>query len=163
MPQLDPEVFSPQIVWLAITFVVLYVLMTRIALPRVGEMLEARQDKITHDLDAAATYKAEAEQVLADYEATMAKARSEAQSMLARAADERAREAARRQAELDARLDEELREAEARIAKAKEDAMAGLERVAGEIARDVAQRLAGLEVDARAAKAAVTAARKAGR
>ncbi len=75
MPQLDPDVFLPQLVWLTITFVVLYVLMVRTALPRIAEVLEARREHITHDLDAAAALKAEADRALAEYEASIAAAR----------------------------------------------------------------------------------------
>ncbi len=99
MPQLDPLVFVPQLVWLAISFVILYLLLARLALPRIGDAIEARQDRIAHDLDTAATLKSEAEAVLRAYERTMAEARSEAQSEIARAAEQRAQESAARQAE----------------------------------------------------------------
>ena len=104
MPQLDPSFFAPQLIWLAISFVILYVLMARVALPRIGDVLEARQDRIAHDLDAAATLKSEAETVLADYEQSLAKSHAEAQSLLANAAEERTRIAAERQAEMDAKI-----------------------------------------------------------
>lgn len=160
MPQLDPQVFSPQLVWLAITFVVLYLLMARVALPRIGEVLEARQDKIAHDLDAAATLKTEAEAVLEEYEEAMAGARSDAQGLLAQAAEERAAEAAGRQAEFDAKIAGQLHDAEVRIAEARKAAIAHVGEVAGEVVRAATAKLIGVEPDDEAIKAALAAARQ---
>ena len=58
MPQFDPTSFPPQVVWLAIAFVVLYLLMSKLALPRVAEVLQMRADRIQSDLDKAASLKA---------------------------------------------------------------------------------------------------------
>jgi len=68
MPQLDITTFAPQIFWLAVSFVVLYVLMSRLALPRIGAILAARSGQIEGDLDAARRLKAEAEAAVAAYE-----------------------------------------------------------------------------------------------
>lgn len=157
MPQLDSAFFAPQLIWLAITFVILYVLMARVALPRISAVLEARQDRIAHDLDDAASLKAEAEATLAAYEAAMAKAHSEAQTMLAQAADERIGEAAARQAELDDRLASQLADAEARIDEAREAAMASVAEVAGDVARSATAKLIGVEPDDAAVTAALAA------
>ena len=157
MPQLDSSFFAPQLIWLAITFVILYLLMARVALPRISEVLEARQDRIAHDLDAAASLKAEAEAALAAYEASMAKAHSEAQALLAQAAEERAGEDAARQAELDARLAGQLADAEARINQAREAAMAAVGEVAGDVARSATAKLIGVEPDDAAVAAALVA------
>ncbi len=162
MPQLDPAGFTPQLIWLAITFVILYVLMARVALPRVGEVIEARQDKIAHDLEGAASYKTDAEAVLAEYEAAMAKARSGAQTLLAQAAEQRAQAAAERQARLDERLAERLSEAEARIARSKQAALEAVETAAGDIARAAAEKLIGGTIDDGAVNAALAAADEGG-
>ncbi len=143
MPQLDPGGFSPQLVWLAISFVILYLVMARIALPRIGDVLEARQDRIAHDLDAAGSLTAEAESVLAAYEASMARTRSEAHDVLAKASERRARAAAARRAKLDKRIAERLRAAEERIAAAKKDALDNIADVAGEIAEAATEKLIG--------------------
>ena len=155
MPQLDPGVFMPQLIWLAITFVILYVVMARVALPRIGQVLEARQDRIAHDLEGAASFKTDAEAVLAEYETAMANARSRAQTVLAEAAEQRAGEATGRQAQLDERLAGRLKEAEARIAKAKQAALKNLETVAGDIARAATEKLIGEAVDDAAVSAAL--------
>lgn len=162
MPQFDPEVFSPQLIWLAITFVILYVLMARIALPHVGEVIEARQNRIEHDLESAASFKANAEAVLAEYEKAMADARAKAQALLAENAERCAAEAAERQGQLEVRLAERLREAEAGIARSRQAALESIAAVAGDIARAVTEKLIGETVDDKAVKAAVKFAAKRG-
>ncbi len=159
MPQLDPDVFLPQLVWLTITFVVLYLLMVRTALPRIAEVLEARRERITHDLDAAASLKAEADRALAEYEASIAEARASAQGMLAQAAEEHARRASEQQAALDERLAARLREAEARLAEAKTAALGHIEEVAADVARTATARLIGVEPGDEAVAAALAAAK----
>ena len=67
-PPLDPATFVPQLVWLAIAFGLLYLLLSRVALPRVGEVIEERADRIRRDLDQAEKLKAETEGALAAYE-----------------------------------------------------------------------------------------------
>ena len=159
MPQLDPTTFAPQLIWLAITFVILYVLMARIALPRIGEVLEARQDRIAHDLDAAATLKAEAEKALAEYEQSLAKSHSEAQSLLSQAAEERTRKATERQAKLDAKIAGQLRDSESRIADARQAAMDNVTEVAKDVARSATGKLIGVEPSDAAVDAALAAAK----
>ena len=82
MPQLDLATFTPQLVWLGITFILLYLVMWRVALPRIGEVLEERQNRIQHDLDEAGRLKGEAEQALADFETSLSEARSKAHTQL---------------------------------------------------------------------------------
>ena len=72
MPQLEVSTFLPQLVWLAITFCLLYLLMARIGLPRVGGVIEARRRRIDDDLARAAQLKSEAEAVMAAYQQTLA-------------------------------------------------------------------------------------------
>ncbi len=159
MPQLDATTFVGQIVWLVITFVGLYFLMTRVALPRISEVLEARQQRIAHDLDAAATLKDEAEAVLAEYEKAMAKARADAQEALAAAAEERAREAEARHAELAATIVKQIAGAEERIAAARDEALAGVEAIAADIAHSATEKLVGDDVDEATLRSAVAAAK----
>ena len=78
MPQLDPENFAPQIVWLVITFAILYVLLSRIGLPRVMDILDARHKRLDADLGEAERLKRETEQAIATYEAALTAARASA-------------------------------------------------------------------------------------
>ncbi|AWK86762.1 ATPase [Azospirillum thermophilum] len=157
LPQLNPATFPTQIFWLALTFIVLYYLMAKKALPRVAEVLDARQERISRDLSKAASLKEEAEAVLAQVEKSLANARSEAQTLIGQAAADIEANNQARQAALNADIAERLKTAEANIAAAKEQALANVRAAAADIARDVAGRLAGVEVDAAQAEAAVAA------
>ena len=155
MPQLDAATFPSQIFWLVIAFVTLYYLMRRKALPRVAEILEARQERIAADLDRAARLREEAEQAKQQQEEVVARAHARALEQQ-RAVQERvSAETARRQADLDADLGRQLGEAEARIGTAREQALAELQNVAAEVAQAAVLRLAGLKVSEAEARAAL--------
>jgi F-type H+-transporting ATPase subunit b len=155
VPQLDVSSFSSQIFWLIICFATLYYLLSRKALPRVSEVLEARQDRIAADLDQAQRLRREAEAALTTYEKAMAKAQDEAHALLAEVQNRLQAEAAERQAELDRRLAKQMADAEAEIVAAKERALGEIEDAAAGAARAAAERLAGVEVSAKAAQTAL--------
>lgn len=155
MPQFDPTTFPTQLFWLALTFVVLYVLMVRVSLPRVTEVLDARSARIDHDLETAEKLKAEAEQVLAAYEKAMADARAQAQGLLRAASAEMAAEAQARQAELAKAMAGRTKQAETRIDAAREKALGDIRQVASTAAQAATERLIGVSVDAAQAAAAV--------
>jgi F-type H+-transporting ATPase subunit b len=160
VPQLAVDTFPSQIFWLIICFVTLYYLLSRRALPRVSEILEARQDRIAADLDQAQRLRREAEAALATYEQGMAKAQDEAHRLLADAQSQLQKEATERQAELDQQLAKQLAEAEQRIAAARDRALAELEDAAIGAAQAAAERLAGVQVSAKAAQRALRAVRE---
>jgi F-type H+-transporting ATPase subunit b len=155
LPQLDVSTFASQIFWLIICFGTLYYLLSRKALPRVAEILEARQDRIAADLDEAQRLRVEAEAALAEYEEARAKAQAEAQALLGESQARLQAETARRQAELDARLAEQVATAEAQIAEAKQAALKEIRTSAVGIAQAAVQQLAGLKVTKKAAEAAL--------
>ncbi len=158
MPQLDPSSYASQLIWLAITFVIFYLVMLRVALPRVSEVLEKRQNRISYDLEKATSLKAEAESVLAEYEASMASAHAQSQTLLAEAAQARTVEATRRQEELGAKIATQLGEAELRIDEARRAAMANIGDIAGDVAHSATAKLIGVEADDAAVRAALDAA-----
>src|ERR671921_429829 len=97
MPQLNVETFPSQLFWLAITFIVLYILMSWIGLPRLTAAIEARQRRREDDLARAAQLKTEAEAANAAFQRTMAEARAQAQAVLKETSDRLASESAERQ------------------------------------------------------------------
>lgn len=157
LPQLNPANFPTQIFWLALTFIALYYLMAKKALPRVAEVLEERQDRISRDLSKAASLKEEAEAALVIVEKALADARGDAQGVIAQTVTEIEAANQARQAALNADITERLRTAEANIQASKEQAVANVRSAAADIARDVAAKIGGVEADAAAADAAVGA------
>ncbi|TVR97744.1 MAG: F0F1 ATP synthase subunit B' [Rhodospirillales bacterium] len=158
MPQFDPAVWSPQLVWLAITFVVMYLLMSRVALPRIGHILEERETRIARNLEKAESLKKQADEAVAAYEQRMADARARAQEALRQARDDAAEDAARRHAELSERLSERISAGEARIAEAEREAIASIRDIAIDVAAGAAQKLLGGRVDRKGVTAATDAA-----
>jgi F-type H+-transporting ATPase subunit b len=157
LPQLDPTFFSPQLIWLGISFIALYYLMSKVALPKVAEVLEERQERITNDLDKAGELRKESAGVMAGFEKALADARAHAQSVMAATAADLSSASAGRQAQFNSDLTSKTRAAEDRINQAKETALASVRSVAVEIAQQTAEKLAGIKVDAAAADAAVGA------
>jgi F-type H+-transporting ATPase subunit b len=143
MPQLDYHTFVPQLVWLAISFVVLYLLMSLVALPKVRGAIEGRRRHIDSDLGRATELKAEAEAALAAYQKALADARAAAQETLRQTGARLAAEAAERQREVSATLAAQIAAAEARIAAGKEEALTEIRGVATEVGSAVVEKLTG--------------------
>lgn len=155
LPQLNPASYASQIFWVVVTFGLLLWLMSKVALPRVAEVLEARQEKISNDLEKATALKAEAEGVMQAYEKAVAEARANAQKEVAASVAAADAEAARRNTELAGVLAGRTRDAEARIHAAKQEALGNLRSVAAETAMAAAAKLAGVLVSEDIAAAAV--------
>ncbi len=147
MPQLDFSTFAPQLVWLVIVFTVLYFLMAKVALPRVGGIIAARRQKIDGDLEKAGILKTEAESVLAAYERALAEARQAAQAVLKETTEKLGSAAAERQKVVGDKLAADTAVAEKRIADAKNAALADLKSVAADVARAAVGKLAGVGID----------------
>lgn len=154
MPQLDPAGFLPQLFWLVVTFLVLYVLMKRLAVPQVGRAIEARQQQLDGDLGRAGELKAQAEAVLAAYEKTLSAARAEAQATLRATSERMAAHAAERQGQLAATLAQQVAAAEQRIAAGKEQALVEIRGIAVDVGRTVVEKLTGSAPDAARLEAA---------
>ncbi|MDS4011218.1 MAG: F0F1 ATP synthase subunit B', partial [Defluviicoccus sp.] len=135
--------WSPQIIWLIVSFVALYYIMSRFVLPRLNEILEEREFRISDSLRRAENLKQEAEQAVAAYEQTMADARAKAQAQIQASHERAERLAAERQAELGDRLVDEIAAAEARIAAARTEAVAGIRDMAADVAGLAVEKLVG--------------------
>ncbi len=155
LPQLDALTYPSQIFWLIVSFAVLYYLLSRRALPRVSEILEARQERIAADLDRAATLRAEAEEALRQHQTVLAEAHAKAAAAIKETQDRLVAEATQRQAAVDAELAKKLADAETSIKSAKESALAQVQDVATEVAQAAVERLAGLDVSRADVEAAV--------
>lgn len=157
MPQFDVSTYPSQIFWLFVTFTLLYFLMSRVALPRIGEVLERRQKTIEDNLAKARLLKEDSDAAIATYEAALAEARSTAQEVIRTAVGRITAEQADKTAALAEKLAAEGGAAEDRIAKAKDQALSQVDALAAEIARDATDRLIGIKVQTKTAEKAVEA------
>ena len=148
LPQLDIQTYPSQIFWLVVTFIVLYVLVSKVAVPRISEVLGEREERIADDLDKAETLKKEAEQVRAEYENALTEARDKAHSATREAQEAAAKSGALAETEAQAKVVAMLKTAEARIAVARTDALGNVRSVARDVAGDAVSKLIGVEVDA---------------
>ncbi|MDX1580157.1 MAG: ATP F0F1 synthase subunit B [Alphaproteobacteria bacterium] len=143
MPQLDPEFFGPQLIWLAITFGLLYLLVSKICLPPIVGTMQSREDRIAGDLDRAEDLKQEAEEALATYEQALAEARAKAHQIALETREQVQADIDKAQAEADAKLAEQTAEAEKRIRAAREEALAQVPEIASEAASAIVGKLMG--------------------
>jgi F-type H+-transporting ATPase subunit b len=154
-PPFQKETFPSQLFWLTITFIALYVVLARIALPQIGAIFRARRERIGGDLAEAQKLKSESDAALAAYEKALAEARGRAQSIADETSHRLNAEAEERRKALEAELNAKLAEAERAIAATKSAAMANVHAIAAEAAAAIVERLIGTAPAESAVKAAV--------
>jgi F-type H+-transporting ATPase subunit b len=159
-PPFDPSHFASQILWLAIIFGLFYLFLKRVALPRVGSIIEVRHERIAHDLDQAAKMKAEADAAVAAYEQELAEARGKANAIGQQARDAAKAEAETRRKKVEGELEKKLADAEAHIAGIKSSALAEVNNIATDTASAIVERLIGRKVDSATVAAAVKSVRE---
>lgn len=155
LPQLDTSTFAPQLVWLVISFAVLYYLMSKVALPRIGEVLEDRQARIDDNLKKAEALKADAEAAAAAYEKSLSEARSKAHDTIKQVRDKAAAEAQEKQDKLADKLAADVQGAEVKIVEAKNKALGDIQGLAVEVAENATEKLLGQGLDAKVITKAV--------
>ena len=160
MPQLNPLDWGPQLVWLLLTFGVLYLLMVYVALPRIGSVIEARAARIAADLATAEKLRRETEEAIAAYEQALAEAKQKAHAIVEEGRLKLKEETAAERARLEKDLAKKSAEAEARIDKAKASAMKDVSAVATDVATDIVRRLIGVAPAKAEVEKAVGTARK---
>ena len=159
-PPFNPQTFASQLVWLALAFVVLYVVMSRLALPRIAAIFEARQAKIAADLAEASRLKGEAEAAGAAYEKALADARARAHALASEAHDKIVGEADKSRKAVENRLATRLAEADTVISAARSAAMTHVREIAVDAAAAIVRRLTGVAASDQTVAAAVDTALK---
>ncbi len=159
MPQFDfAHVFWPQVVWLAVFFSILYFGIVRLTLPKLGRVMSAREDKITGDIGAAESAKAEADRLLAAHEAGVIASQDAARVTLNAARDSANATIEAKLALSKAALDARSDEAQAALDAARRDAVGKIEALAADAAADIVEKLTGHRPDGEAASVAARAA-----
>ncbi|MDF1606629.1 F0F1 ATP synthase subunit B [Hoeflea sp. YIM 152468] len=157
-PPFDSSTFASQLLWLAITFGLFYLFMSKVIVPRIGSILEHRRDRIAQDLDEANRLKEEGDAAIAAYEQELADARKKA-SVIAETAREKAKAAAEAErVSTEAELGAKMAEAEKSISAIKAKALADVDTIAEDAASDVVQHLLGGTVTKAEIAAAIRAA-----
>ena len=155
-PPFDSHTFASQLVWLAITFVLLYLLMAKIALPRVGGIIAERQKRIDDDLVQANSFKTQSDAALAAYEKALADARNRAQSIANDMREKQTAEAESVRKKIEDQFNVKLADAEKAIAATKQAAMANVRGIATDAAKAIVERLTGKAPADTAFDAAIT-------
>jgi F-type H+-transporting ATPase subunit b len=159
-PPFNSATFASQLVWLVITFTILLVLMSKVALPRVASIIESRQKRIADDLAEAEKLKAQSNAAIAAYEKALADARARAQTIATETRDKQAAETETARKKLEAQLNARLADAERQIAATKQAAMANVRTIAIDATKAIVERLSGAAPADAAVESAVADALK---
>ena len=142
-PPFDPSTFSEQLFWLVITFTALYFILSKIAIPRIGEVLEERHDRIQRDLDKAAELREETEKAIATYEEALADARKKAHAIVDQTKAKLNTEINAERAEIEEQIAKKTEQAEVSIKEAKEAAFAKVNEIAADTTGVIVEKLLG--------------------
>ncbi len=154
-PPFDPTYFPTQIFWLIITFGLLYIILSRVFLPRIGETLEERSSRIADDLDSASRMQRDAEQAVADYGRALADARAKAHNVAEATKKSVDDEVARELEAADAEAAKAAEAAEQRIRKIRGDALANIDNIAADVAQAAVEKLTGKKLPVATVKKAI--------
>ena len=142
-PPFEKETFASQLIWLAVFFIALYVMMSRLIIPRIGGIIAARENHISDDLAEAGRFKTKSDEALADYEKALADARNRAHAIANETRERQSAEAEARRKALEDKLNAKLADAEKTIAATKQAAMANVRTIASDAAKAIVERLIG--------------------
>lgn len=159
-PPFDTSTFASQLLWLAISFGLFYLLMQKVVMPRIGSILETRSDTIARDLDDASRAKAEADAAIAAYEQELAAARAKGNAIASEAREAAKAKAASDRTAVENSLNEKIAAAEARIADIKTKALADVGAIAEGTAAAVVEQLIGDKASPAEIASAVAASAK---
>ncbi len=146
LPQLHQPDFAPQLFWLAVTFVLLYWIMSKIALPRIGEVIEERKDRIQRDLAAAERLKGDTDKALQAYEKALADARGSASAIARQTRDSLNAEVDKERKSIEDQLAKKLADAEASIGATKTKALSSVKDIAGDTVVSIVGALSNVNV-----------------
>src|SRR5262249_3930533 len=154
-PPFNKDTFASQLLWITLAFVALYLLMSRIALPRIGTIIEDRKQRIASDFAEAERLKADSDAASVAYEKSLADARNRAQALASETREREAKAAESARKALEAKLNTHIAEAEKTIAARRSAAMVNVQGIATDAAAAIVERLTGSTPASREVEAAV--------
>ena len=155
MPQLNPEFWVSQIFWLIITFGILYVVLSKLILPKISANLETRKSQILENIEAAEKKREESEQKIEEYEKIVRDSKNEAKNYFKQAREKVLKDIGVKKEALDKEIDEEVNKAEIEIKTFRDNAPEKIMKIAEETSSDLLQQLIGAEVNSSSISAIV--------
>ncbi|WP_375628226.1 F0F1 ATP synthase subunit B [Bartonella sp. TT67HLJMS] len=157
-PPFDFVHFGSHFFWLAISFGLFYLFISRVIVPRIGGVIETRRDRIASDLDQAMRMKQEADIVVETYERKLAEARLKAHAIAQVASEELKEKAELERKEIEESLEKKLADAEEQIAKIRDKAMQNVGSIAEEVALEIVKKLIDVDISKEAVRSVVKTA-----
>jgi len=147
MPQLNPEFWVSQIFWLTITFGILYVILSKLILPKISANLESRKSQISDNIEAASKQREESDTKLKEYDEIISKSKTEAKNIFNKTREKALKDINTKREVLDKQIDEEIQKAEEEIKKLKLEAPKKINKIAIETSSELIQKLIGAGVN----------------
>ena len=147
MPQLNPEFWISQIFWLTLTFGILYIVLSKLILPKISENLESRKSQILENIEAAEKQRENSEEKLKEYEEIVSKSKFEAKNIFNQVREKALRDINAKKEVLDKQIDDEIRKAEQEIKSLRDSAPDKINKIAIETSSELIQKLIGAEVN----------------
>ena len=147
MPQLNPEFWISQIFWLTITFGILYIVLSKLILPKISNNLESRKSQILENIEAAEKQRQNSEEKLKEYEEIVSKSKMEAKSIFNQAREKALKDISAKKEVLDKQIDDEIGKAEQEIKELQKSAPDKINKIAIETSSELIQKLIGAEVN----------------
>jgi len=147
MPQLNPEFWISQIFWLTLTFGILYIILSKLILPKISDNLESRKSQILENIEAAEKQRENSEEKLKEYEEIVSKSKMEAKSIFNQARERALKDIIAKKEVLDKQIDDEIGKAEKEIKELQSGAAEKINKIAIETSSELIQKLIGAEVN----------------
>ena len=147
MPQLNPEFWISQIFWLTLTFGILYIVLSKLILPKISDNLESRKSQILENIEAAEKQRQNSEEKLKEYEEIVSKSKMEAKNIFNQAREKALKDISAKKDVLDKQIDDEIGKAEQEIKEFQKGAADKINKIAIETSSELIQKLIGAEVN----------------
>jgi len=147
MPQLNPEFWISQIFWLTLTFGILYIVLSKLILPKISDNLESRKSQILENIEAAEKQRQNSEEKLKEYEEIVSKSKMEAKNIFNQAREKALKDISDKKDILDKQIDDEIGKAEQEIKELQKGAADKINKIAIETSSELIQKLIGAEVN----------------
>jgi F-type H+-transporting ATPase subunit b len=147
MPQLNPEFWVSQIFWLVITFGILYVVLSKLILPKISANLESRKSQISDNIEAADKQREESEKKLKEYDLIISKSKTEAKNIFNQAREKALKDINAKRDILDKQIEEEIKKVEDEINLLRKDSPLKINKIAIETSAQLIQKLIGAEIN----------------